>query len=184
MFPLVVNEVFKKQLLPNLIFTILILSYGDKIGQQLSAFGFFLLSERFIFNSYTTYKDFLKKTVSYPVHYFILLVFNYSVIITVLAINLIILTMSPVNMIKTFTLFNVLAFIGVYISNEKLAIFNIIILRYSIRIIIAFVSYFVLEFLISYIENLIIISLLCFSTFILSLLSFKKKIKFRFFKPI
>jgi len=174
MFPLAVNEVFKKQLLPNLVFTILILSYGNKIGQQPSVFGFFLLSERFMFNSYLTYKDFLKKTAPYPVHYFTLLVLNYLVIMTVLAINLIILRMSPVNMIKTFTSFNILAFIGAYISNGKLVIFSKIVSRYLIRIIIAFVSYFVLRFLISYVENLIIIGLLCFSTFTLSLISFKK----------
>ena len=126
-----------------------------------------------MFNFYVNYKNFIKKTGSYPVHYFTLLTLNYLVIMTVLAINLIILMTSTIDFIRVFTLFNVLILIGAYISNTQLIVSYNPISRYLIRIMISFISYSFFAFLLASTESTTVITILYALSLILCFLSFK-----------
>ena len=172
MFLLSVNEVFRKRLFVDIIYITSVIVYGDKISWQILMLGFFLLSEGLIFNFYSKYKRFIKKTTRYPIHYFTLLSLNHLAIIFVLTIGHIILKVPIINLLRALTLFNILAFLGAYISNKYLIASYSLIPRYFIRVLISFTSYSVFSFFITYFEPLSMVILLCVTTLALSLYSF------------
>ena len=172
MFLLAVNEVFRKRIFVDILYIIAVIFYGDKIGWQFLQLGFFLLSERLMFNTYSNYKRFVKKTLRYPIHYFALLSLNYFAIIIVLVVSLIILKVSIIESLRAVILFNILAFLGAYFSNTSLIVSNSGLQRFLIRVLISLVSYSIFSFLITYFDHLGVVCLLFVITLALSLYSF------------